>query len=354
MLPKKSIFATLLAMSHLVAAGKFHYRVILMQTGNSTNIYPGCPFTTGYRVQYSDMAMLRWVQLQLLDQANDILVERIDNTTRAEWGDARGKNLTWTVPSDWAPGDYIVRAFGNASYPCTQEGHRTMCSFPLEDRETLHLLPLAASQGCPSGSEMKEDNTAGASRTLTSNEKDDKKISEANTTSPEPTTESPGELRIMIDQAAVQWIQDQEVYGWIASSRDVDTVNKNITLMNGTVAAISDLMDPTTAAKLVATLEASNAGGVNTTSLLEMMHQNTSMIVIPSEGGNTMNETTAIGGSQPGGFTINLNGTSTTEPQKDLNQVQDKTKKSKNGAERVGERWGVVVGMVSVAMAMGW
>ncbi|KAF9207460.1 hypothetical protein BGZ59_011131 [Podila verticillata] len=352
MLPKKSIFATLLAMSHLVAAGKFPYRVFLEQPANGTNIYPGCPFTLGYRVQFSDMAMLRWVQLQLLDQANEILVESIDNTTRAEWHDVRGKNLTWTVPSDWTPGDYIVRAFGNATYPCTQEGHRTMCSFPLEDRETLHLLPLTASQGCPSGSEMK-DNTTGASRTLTSNEKGDKKISEANTTL-EATTKSPEELRIRIDQAAVQWMQDQEVYEWIASSRDVDMANKHITLMNGTVVAISDLMDPTTAAKLVATLEASNSGGVNTTTLLEMMHQNTSMIVVPSEGGNMMNETMAIGGSQQGGFTINPNGTSTTEPQRDLSQVQDKTKKSMNGAERVGERWGVIVGMVSVAMAMGW
>jgi len=63
--------------------------VFLEKPTNSTNIYPGCPITLGYRVQFSDMAMLRWVQLQLLDQTNDILVERIDNTTRAEWG---GKN----------------------------------------------------------------------------------------------------------------------------------------------------------------------------------------------------------------------------------------------------------------------
>lgn len=188
---------------------------------------------------------------------------------------------------------------------------------------------------------------------MTLNGKGDNTISEANTTPPETVTEPPEVLRIVIDQTAVQRIQDQEVHEWIASSRDVDTANKTITMINGTVAAILDLMDPTTAAKLVATLEASNTEGVNTTTLLEMMHQNTSMIVVPSEGGN-MNETMAIGGSQQGGFALNLNETTTTGPKKDLNQIQDKTKQSKNGAERVDKRWGIVVGMVCVAMSTGW
>ncbi|KAF9323219.1 hypothetical protein BG006_001655 [Podila minutissima] len=327
-------------------------RVFLEQPANST-IYPGCPFTLGYRVQFSDLAMLRWVQLQLLDHTNSILVESIDNTTRAEWGDVRGKNVTWTMPSNWVPGDYIVRAFGNASYPCTQNGHRTMCDFALEDRETLHLLPLAVSQGCPSESETTEgDNTTGASRTLTSQSgKVNDKKTEANTTR-ETMQEAPEGMRIVINQALVQQIQDQEIHKWIALSSDVDMANSTVTLTNGTVVAISNIMDSATASKLAATLEASNAAGVNTTALLEMMHQDTSMIVIPSESG--INGAMAID-SRQGGYEVSLNGTETAEPQKDLNQVQDKTRQSNNGSERVRARWGVVVVVVSVAMTTsGW
>ncbi|KAF9316443.1 hypothetical protein BG003_001968 [Podila horticola] len=329
-------------------AGKT-YRVFIEQPANSTKIYPGCPFTLGYRVQFSDMAMLRWVQLQLLDQTNNILVENVDNTTRAEWGDARGKNMTWTVPSDWARGDYIVRAFGNASYPCTQDGQRTTCNFTLEDRETLHLLPLAASQGCPSGSETAEgESSIEESRSLTSQSgKVDVDQTEANNTQMS-TQEAPEGLAIVIDHAIVQRIQDQEIHEWIASSSDVDVAHQTVTLTNGTVVAILDLMDTDTAAKLVATLEASNAGGVNTTMLLEMMHQNASIIMVPSES-----ETMAIG-TQHSGFAINLNRTE-TEPQKDLNQVQDKTQQSKNASERMSARWGIIVGTVSLAIAMsGW
>ncbi|KAG0013108.1 hypothetical protein BGZ81_001216 [Podila clonocystis] len=305
------------------------YRVFLEQPANSTNIYPGCPFTLGYRVQFSDLAMLRWVQLQLLDHTNSILVECVDNTTRAEWGDNRGKNLTWTVPSDWVPGDYVVRAFGNASYPCAQGGHRTMCDFALEDRETLHLLPLAASQGCPKGSETM--NSAGASRTLTAHGGKVNGTKTDATTTEETTHETPDGLVIVIDQVVVQRIQDQEIHKWIASSSDVDIANKAVTLTNGTVVALSDLMDSATAAKLAATLEASNAAGLSTTALLQMMHQNASMIVVPSESG--MNGAMEID-SQQGGYAISLNETETTEPQKDLNQVQDKTSQSTNETER--------------------
>lgn len=86
---KHSVFAQKLTQPPFPLSYTLLDRVFLEQPTNSTNIYPGCPITLGYRVQFSDMAMLRWVQLQLLDQTNDILVERIDNTTRAEWG---GKN----------------------------------------------------------------------------------------------------------------------------------------------------------------------------------------------------------------------------------------------------------------------
>jgi len=61
----------------------------------------------------------------------------------------RAKNITWSVPQDWAAGDYILRAFGNGSYPCKENGHRVFCQFPLEDRETVHLHALPVGQSCP-------------------------------------------------------------------------------------------------------------------------------------------------------------------------------------------------------------
>ena len=42
-----------------------------------------------------------------------------------------------------------MRAFGNGSYPCKENGRRAFCQFPLEDRETVHLHTLASGQGCP-------------------------------------------------------------------------------------------------------------------------------------------------------------------------------------------------------------
>ena len=64
--------------------------------------------------------------------------------------DAHMKDVPLTVPADWTPDEYIVRAFGNANYPCIQDGHHTCCLFVLEGRETVHLKPLdAGSQGFP-------------------------------------------------------------------------------------------------------------------------------------------------------------------------------------------------------------
>ncbi|GJJ71601.1 hypothetical protein EMPS_03951 [Entomortierella parvispora] len=95
------------------------------------------------------MAMLQWVQLQVLAADDTVLIEGLDNSTRESWDLKRAKNVTWTVPHDWAEGDYILRAFGNGSYPCTENGHRTFCQFPMEDRETIHLHVLPEGQSCP-------------------------------------------------------------------------------------------------------------------------------------------------------------------------------------------------------------
>ncbi|KAF9126597.1 hypothetical protein BGW39_006492 [Mortierella sp. 14UC] len=140
--------AAFLSISSLCTAD----RVFLTNNANSTDIYPGCPVDIGIRVQYSDLAQLKWVQLQVLGADSSFMIEGLDNSTRAQWDDTRTKSVTWTVPNDWPSGDYIVRAFGNASYPCQHGTRRGHCDFALEDRETFHLHSLAASQDCPAAS----------------------------------------------------------------------------------------------------------------------------------------------------------------------------------------------------------
>ncbi|KAG0255284.1 hypothetical protein BG011_005215 [Mortierella polycephala] len=104
----------------------------------------------GFRVQYSDLAMLAWVQLQILDVNDNITVENIDNSSRTDWDDTRSKNLTWNVPSEWATNDYTLRAHGDAYFRCTKNNVATFCPLRLEDRETLHVRPLPEGQKCPS------------------------------------------------------------------------------------------------------------------------------------------------------------------------------------------------------------
>jgi len=45
----------------------------------------GCPVELGFRVQYSDLAMLGWVQLQVLAADNTVLIDALDNSTRESW-----------------------------------------------------------------------------------------------------------------------------------------------------------------------------------------------------------------------------------------------------------------------------
>ncbi|KAF9940540.1 hypothetical protein BGZ65_006680 [Modicella reniformis] len=86
------------------------------------------------------MAMLNYVQLQVLDAKDKVLIDNLDNSTRSDWDDHRVKNLTWSVPTDWSLGRYTLRAFGNASYPCMgEDGRRKFCMMLLEDRQTIYL-----------------------------------------------------------------------------------------------------------------------------------------------------------------------------------------------------------------------
>ncbi|KAG0323552.1 hypothetical protein BGZ99_002726 [Dissophora globulifera] len=135
-----------LILSTIVSADRVYWTL----PTNNSNIYAGCDMDIGYRVQYSDLAMLAYVQIQVLNAESTILIDSLDNSTRADWDDHRGKNITWSVPQDWTSGDYTLRAFGDAPYPCTENGHRTFCKLQLEARLTIHLQDLQQGQSCPS------------------------------------------------------------------------------------------------------------------------------------------------------------------------------------------------------------
>ncbi|KAG0021331.1 hypothetical protein BGZ82_011352 [Podila clonocystis] len=133
----------------VVSADKIYWT----QPLNNSDVYTGCPLALGYRIQYSDLAMLRWVQLQVLSPDGEtVLADRIDNTTRDTWDaeNVRAKNVIWTIPGHWAPGPYILRAFGDSTYPCTKEGVRIMCVLELQDREIIQLKQLPAGATCDS------------------------------------------------------------------------------------------------------------------------------------------------------------------------------------------------------------
>ncbi|KAF9346692.1 hypothetical protein BGX26_001796 [Mortierella sp. AD094] len=146
--------AAILASSSSVSADH-----VCITTPTNTQIYQGCAADLGYRVQFSDMAILKWVQLQILNSDNAVVVDNIDRATREQWGETRSRSLSWQVPADLTPGEYTLRAFGNATYPCNdiKNGRHRRCEFVLQDQETLHLQALGADQECPSSATDDDD-----------------------------------------------------------------------------------------------------------------------------------------------------------------------------------------------------
>ncbi|KAG0373563.1 hypothetical protein BGX24_011541 [Mortierella sp. AD032] len=185
-------------------------KVYLTMPKNNTNAIAGCDMDLGFRVQYSDLAMLQWVQIQILNADQTIVVDKLDNSTRTEWDDVRAKNITWSVPGDLAPGDYIVRAFGDAVYYCTEKGIHTLCPLPLEDRETIHVTaplkagndPLSPSStpDCPASlTPFSKPNTSSASSLSSSSPSPPSPAS--------PSTSAPPALHFSIDSNVLNLLQ---------------------------------------------------------------------------------------------------------------------------------------------------
>ncbi|KAF9146166.1 hypothetical protein BGX30_003511 [Mortierella sp. GBA39] len=289
--------------------------VFLTNKADATDIYPGCPVDIGFRVQYSDLAQLKWVQLQVLGADNSLMIEGLDNSTRAQWDDTRKKTVTWTVPNNWPSGDYIVRAFGNASYPCQHGTRREHCDFALEDRETFHLHPLAASQGCPftslkppspptigtptahdtvnkeGASQPPVPGNSAASYSKSSQDLLNKNLA-AETSTPSLTfNENDNNLvQKTIDQSETQRIQDQTIFTVLDEMRGYNLQKSTLTLKTGDVVPMLDRMNSSTITRFIQTLELSNSalrslnggkGGVGSMLLVAALQRNSSLIITP-------------------------------------------------------------------------
>ncbi|KAK5829300.1 hypothetical protein F5H01DRAFT_374671 [Linnemannia elongata] len=369
-MPVVATLAILLSVSSIAQAD----RVFLTKPTENTDIFAGCPVDLGFRVQYSDLAMLKTVQLQILGADNSVLIDNLGSTSRTEWGDTHMKDIPWMVPVDWTPGDYIVRAFGNATYPCIQDGLHARCSLVLEDRETVHLKSLdAGGQGCPTITKTLISDDAQLSNSTQSSEGEQEVVSSdpANTSNSQDKTDTPGtsfdnssnntitsnstgaeasgiegsstQLHIILNQATLERIQDQTIRKVLNDTQDYNLLNSTLTLLNGTVVPMSDLMDNSTATRFIQTLETTNAilasrlsSTANTNSnstglphvlgtaeLIEALHKDSSLIQAPKSSNS--NSTVS--------FTLDHNNTSTDPSgrqfsQEDSDQIQDKSKEA--------------------------
>ncbi|KAF9341997.1 hypothetical protein BGZ91_003694 [Linnemannia elongata] len=342
-------------------------RVFLTNKADATDIYPGCPIDIGFRVQYSDLAQLKWVQLQVLGADNSLMIEGLDNSTRAQWDDTRAKTVTWTVPNNWPSGDYIVRAFGNASYPCQHGTRREHCDFALEDRGTFHLHPLAASQGCPlSSAKPSSPSTIGiptahdtfnkegaaqppvsgnsaASYSKSSQDLLNKNLA-AETNTPSSTINGIDKNLVQktIDQSATQRIQDQTILKVLDEMQDYNLQKSTLTLKTGDVVPMSDRMNTSTVARFIQTLELSNSalrslnggkGGVGSMELVAALHRNSSLIIIPPVNPSSTTMTTSTPTTTAPFNYTEVNPFGRGFIQDDQSQIQDK---SNDASVRIG------------------
>ncbi|KAG0242199.1 hypothetical protein BGW41_004631 [Actinomortierella wolfii] len=195
---------------------------LLHPNSNSSLAYAGCTIDVGYRVQYSDLALLHWVQLEVLDAYSQPLAT-IDNTTRAEWEE-------------------------------------------LEDRETIYVQTPETAGLCPpepSASASAEDPTA------------ERVLEESSDTI---TTDSTAQEEKSDIQSQNENENDMEaVRRLVADMKDYDLNAGTYTTSSGSVESLADI--PASTVDLLRTiLVKSNSQGLDAATLLERIHQNPQLL----------------------------------------------------------------------------
>ncbi|KAG0297217.1 hypothetical protein BGZ96_007275 [Linnemannia gamsii] len=375
-LPIVATLTIILSISSIAQAD----RVFLTKPTNNTDIFAGCPVDLGFSVRHSDLAVLKTVQLQVLGADNSVLINSLEYTSRVDWGDTHTRDIPWTVPVDWTPGDYIVRVFGTATYPCVQDGHNTHCSLVVEDRETVHLMPWnAGSQGCPSVTKTLAGDDSQVSNSIQSSEDERQMASNNPTTKDHPQdmidattnsdnsgsrsdssrnnavtsnstgTEASGtegsstQLHILLNQATLELIQDQTIRKVLSEMKDYNLINATVMLLNGNVVRMSDLMDNSTSTRFIQTLEVTNATlacrpstssnknnstglhVMGTAELIEALHKNSSLIQTPNSSNSNSNLSLTLDRNNA---TTDPSGRQFTQLQEDGDQIHDKSKEA--------------------------
>ncbi|KAG0237918.1 hypothetical protein BGW42_008018 [Actinomortierella wolfii] len=226
----------------------------------------GCSIDVGYRVQYSDLALLHWVQLEVLDADSQPLAT-IDNTTRAEWEETdRAHTVKWTIPSTWADGYYVIRAHGNASFPCVESGMRQFCTLELEDRETIYVQTPETAGLCPP-----EPSTSASTKDPTAA----RVLEESSDTIATDSTVQ--EEKSDIQSQHVSENDIEAVRKLVANMKDYDLNAGTYTTSSGSVESLAEI-PASTVDLLRAILVKSNSQGLDATALLDRIHQNPQLL----------------------------------------------------------------------------
>ncbi|KAF8981143.1 hypothetical protein BGZ46_003197 [Entomortierella lignicola] len=276
---------------------------------SSSAVNAGCTTDIGYRVQYSDMAALKSVHLQVLGADGSIVVDNVDQATHEQWSETRTRSLSWQVPADLAPGEYKLHATGYATYPCRDGdgNHQRRCDFVMNDEKPLVVQSLPEGQQCPAAIAPTTTPAAGANATnsdqqissqdnpQTKNSTGDSSNSysqsnsdylsknlaaENGTDDNNSTTENSGTsgfstplspTTILVNSTFPQgdeesMLQEETILEVIKESKDYNSKNETLTLNNDTIIPISDLIkDNATVTRFLETLDYTNATLANAT-----------------------------------------------------------------------------------------
>jgi hypothetical protein len=163
------------------------------------------------------------------------------------------------------------------------------------------------------------------------------KVATSNSTGTETrgTEGSSTQIHIILNQATLERIQDQIIRKVLSDAQDYNLIKATVTLLNGTVVPIPNLMDNSTTTRFIQTLETTHAtltsnnrnssNGLHvlgTAELIEALHRSSSLIQAPksSSSNTTLSVTLDCNNA-----TTDPSGRQFTQQQADGDQIQDKS-----------------------------
>ncbi|KAG0202586.1 hypothetical protein BGX28_004932 [Mortierella sp. GBA30] len=305
-----------------------------------------------FRVQYSDLAMLKWVQLQVLAADNSILIENIDNSTREEW-DGEQKCPERSIMSN--PSSSTSQQLQQQQQQQQQHGQEQQQG----QNQNNNKLPIGDGSDSYAQEDMDMINkNLAPDNSPQQTSKDDNNNRTDGKDGTDGTDGYSTDLETVLDHATVTRMQDQTILSVLSKIQDYDISNSTLTLLNGTVVRMADMMDKPTVVRLVQTLEdsrlkISNSGGMsrvaplNSKEMMNALHEDSSLIMIPPSDSEIEESTHGHFGLSNNGD-HNNNGTGRGLVQEDnKNRILDKS--SEGTSSRMVDLAATVVAMVFIA-----